>query len=191
MPYHEKSSPRTLPHNRRDIMKTVLYWIEGPWTGRLAIAPRPRGGDWLEDEVRAWQQSGLDGVVSLLTPEEVAELGLGQEAAWCQAHGIDLCSFPIPDRGVPMSRRASVDLIRKLDNALREGKSIAVHCRQGIGRSALLAACLLIAAGEEPEAAFRHISTARGCPVPETAEQREWVQALAAELSAPLLRSRQ
>jgi len=171
-------------------MKTVLYWIEGPWTGRLAIAPRPRGGDWLEDEVRAWRQSGLDIVVSLLTPEEVAELDLGKEEAWCKTHGIQFCSFPIADRGVPASRKASVKLARKLDLALSEGKSVAVHCRQGIGRSAVLAACLLTASGEDPDTAFQRISVVRGCPVPETLEQREWLRALAAELLAPLPRIR-
>ena len=130
-------------------------------------------------------------MVSLLTPEEVTELDLGQEEGWCQAHGIEFCSYPIADRGVPVSRRASVELVRKLDKALMEGKCIVVHCRQGIGRSALLVACLLIVSGKELETAFRHISAARGYPVPETAEQRKWVQALAVELSAPLLRSRQ
>jgi hypothetical protein len=37
------------------IMKTAptLYWIEGPWTGRLAISARPRGWDWLQDDVAA------------------------------------------------------------------------------------------------------------------------------------------
>jgi len=163
-------------------MRATLFWIEGPWPGRLAIAPRPRGGDWLEDEVCAWQQSGLDLVVSLLAPEEVAELDLDKEESWCQAYGIQFYAFPIPDMGVPVSRKASVALIRQLDHALTEGKSIVVHCRQGIGRSGLLAACLLIVSGAPPEMAFQRISTARGCPVPETKEQREWVHALASEL---------
>ena len=171
-------------------MRTTLYWIEGPWTGHIAISPRPRGADWLEDEVRAWRQAGIDVVVSLLTPEEVAELDLSKEEAWCQAHGIAFSSFPIADRGVPISRRGSVELVRKLEKALTTGKRIAVHCRQGIGRSSVMAACLLIVSGEEPETAIQHISAARGCPVPETAEQWEWVRALAAELLAPLPRNR-
>jgi protein-tyrosine phosphatase len=157
-------------------MTALLYWIEGPWAGRFAIVPRPRGGDWLEDEIQAWQQAGIDRVVSLLTPDEVADLELGQEAAWCQTYGIQYVSFPIPDRSVPASRHAVLDLVHQLEQALAEGESIAVHCRQGIGRSALLAACVLVAAGMEPETAFQHIRTARGCAVPETAEQREWVR---------------
>src|SRR6266508_2956600 len=114
-------------------------------------------------------------VVSLLTQEEVADLDLVQEAALCQAHGLQFFSFPMADRGVPSSRRATLDLVRKLDKTLAEGKNIVIHCRQGIGRSALVAACLLASAGIDAEAAFRRISAARGCLVPETPEQRSWV----------------
>ncbi len=167
-------------------MKTELYWIEGPWPGRLAILPRPRGGDWLEDEVRSWQQSGLDVVVSLLTREEIADLDLTQEAELCQTHGLQFFSFPIVDRGTPASRWATLELVRKLDKALSEGKSLAIHCRQGIGRSALIAACLLVIADVAPEIAFLRVSAARGCAVPETTEQREWIREFARELLTPI-----
>jgi protein-tyrosine phosphatase len=166
------------------MMQAQLYWIEVPWTGHFAIVPRPRGGDWLEDEVEAWQHAGLNRVVSLPTPDEVADLDLGQEAAWCQAHGIQFVSFPIPDRSVPVSQHAALALVHQLMQALAEGEHIAVHCRQGIGRSALLAAGVLVAGDEEPETVFQHISTARGCAVPETVEQQEWVKTYAPSLSA-------
>jgi hypothetical protein len=50
---------------------TNLYWVDGPWPGKLALAARPRGGDWLGDEVVSWKRNGVDAVLSLLTPEEV------------------------------------------------------------------------------------------------------------------------
>ena|SRR5437879_1301071 len=156
-------------------MNAEIYWIEGPWAGRLAIMPRPRGGDWLEDEVRAWRSAGIDVIVSTLTSAEIAELDLAQEAALCKANGIEYLALPIPDRGVPWSVRVTADVLSQLEGKLAEGKSVAIHCRQGIGRSALLAACLLILAGAEVEAALRRVGAARGCLVPETAEQREWV----------------
>ncbi|MGH7965582.1 MAG: dual specificity protein phosphatase family protein [Candidatus Binatia bacterium] len=164
-------------------MQAEPDWIEGSRPGRLAVLPRPRGGDWLEDEVRSWQQAGLDVVVSLLTHGEIADLDLGQEAALCQAQGIQFRSFPIADRGVPSSRRATADLVRQLDKALADGKSVAVHCRQGIGRSALIAACLLVMSGVDPETAFQRVSAARGCSVPETTEQKTWVREFARESS--------
>ena len=55
-------------------MHTELHWVEAPSFGRLAIAARPRGGDWLEDEIREWRDSGVDHVVSLLTPPEANDL---------------------------------------------------------------------------------------------------------------------
>ena len=82
-------------------MKTDIYWIDGGWSGHLAILLRPRGGDWLEDEVRSWRQTGVDIVVSLLTAEEIADLQLAQEAELSQRHGVRFLSFPIADRGVP------------------------------------------------------------------------------------------
>ncbi len=167
-------------------MSSELYWIDGPWAGRLAIASRPRGGDWLEDDVRSWRQAGLAKIVSLLTADEVKALELSAEQEFCRIHGIEYVSFPIVDRGIPDSREGTADLIRKLDKDLTEGRSLALHCRQGIGRSALIAACLLVTSGIAPDAAFQQASAARGCAVPETTEQHEWVRSLAPILSAPL-----
>jgi len=168
-------------------MKTELYWIEDSWAGRLAIAARPRGGDWLDDETIAWQCAGVAQVVSLLTSDESADLDLTGEAEHCKARGISFLSFPIADRGVPSSRKSTFEFLKSIESALGQGKRIAIHCRQGIGRSALIAAALLVMAGVTPEAAFQRISAARGYPVPETAEQRAWVVEFAREIAIPTI----
>ena len=62
-------------------MRTDIVWIRGPRKGRLGIASRPRGGDWLDDEVAAWREAGVDCVVSALTPAEETELALTEEPA--------------------------------------------------------------------------------------------------------------
>lgn len=160
-------------------MRTTVYWIDGPWSGRLAIVPRPRGGDWLGEEIHSWREAGLAVVVSLLTQDENTELELNQEGFLCRARGIQFHAYPIPDRGVPTSRRATADLVRKLETALEAGKSVAVHCRQGIGRSSLIAALLLVSAGIDPEAALAQIRQARGCAVPDTIEQSNWIKSFA------------
>jgi protein-tyrosine phosphatase len=67
-------------------------------------------------------------------------------------------------------------LLNSLKISLAQGKSVGVHCRAGIGRSSLIAASLLIQAGLSAEAAFLSIQKSRGCPVPDTAEQRQWVE---------------
>lgn len=160
-------------------MGADVYWIEGPWSGRLAIVPRPRGGDWLEDEVRSWRDQGLDEMVSLLTPDEITEFELDQEERRCRAHGIRFRSFAIPDRGVPASVDGFTHLVQEIERALSAGKKIGLHCRQAIGRSSLVAAVLLVSAGDAPETAWESIRQARGCPVPDTIEQRNWVKGFA------------
>src|SRR6185295_405482 len=102
-----------------------------PWPGRLGILPRPRGGDWLADEVRSWRAAGVDVVASLLTPDEVTELDLQEEANHSREEGLEFHTFPIPDRGVPWSRREFAEFVRGLEKALESGKSVGVHCRQG------------------------------------------------------------
>jgi len=125
--------------------------------------------------VRSWRDSGFEIVVSLLTPDEVVELALQEEASRSRAVGLDFCSFPIPDYGVPRSRAEFSKVVKELEKALQSGKNVAVHCRQGIGRSSLVVASLLVAGGENPREAFHRIEEARGTSVPETEEQREWV----------------
>jgi protein-tyrosine phosphatase len=158
-------------------MRPQIYWIDLPIIGRLAIMPRPRAGDWLDDEVSGWRVEGIDIVVSLLEAEEVNELGLHKEAGLCRDYGMEFISFPIPDRGVPRSGQKAAALSRTLAARLGEGNAAAIHCRAGIGRSSLIAACTLICSGSDPEIAFDAISKARGLRVPDTSEQREWVTA--------------
>jgi protein-tyrosine phosphatase len=160
-------------------MRAELYMVPGPWPGRLAILPRPRGGDWLADEIESWRRASINVVVSLLTPDEAADLGLTDEPTASRAGGIEFMSFPIPDRGVPDSTAAAVNLFAALGDSLAHGKTVAVHCRQGIGRSALVAAGLLTRSGVDAETAIRCVAAARGLPVPETDEQREWIAAFA------------
>lgn len=171
-------------------MKPEIHWIPGPWPGRLGILLRPRGGDWLSDEVRMWREAGLDVVASLLTEEEIAELGLREEAALSRDQGLEFHAFPIPDRGVPGSRAEAAELAARLEKTLAGGKNVAVHCRQGVGRSALIAALVLVAGGEKPKKALRSIQEARGTPVPDTTEQQEWVHTTALETPAAVVSTR-
>ncbi len=156
-------------------MPAEMYWVPGPWLGKLAVAPRPRGGDWLNDDIAGWRQAGIDTILSTLTPTEVQDLDLTLECERVEANGLRFLSLPISDREVPDSRAAMLAVTDALERDLSGGKNVLIHCRQGIGRSGLIAACLLIDSGLPVEEALRILSSARGLPVPETAEQREWL----------------
>ena len=161
-------------------MWTELHRVDGPWPGRLALAARPRGGDWLKDEISTWKKAGINAVLSLLTPEEELELDLSDEAADARAQGMEFFSFSIPDRQVPKSEAKLAEALEKVGAALSVGKNVVVHCRQGVGRSGLVAACLLVRNGLSPGAAVEMVSAARGTSVPETPEQRDWIEHYAA-----------
>jgi len=160
------------------MMNADLFWIPGPWRGRLAIAPRPRGGDWLRDEASAWRRAGIDVVVSLLEDEEAAELDLDSEGQAAEDQGISFISFPIPDRSVPASTEGAISAIAAIGAQLDAGKNVAVHCRQGIGRSGLVVSGVLVSAGIKADEAMRIVSSARGSSIPETPEQRQWIEKL-------------
>lgn len=63
---------------------------------------------------------------------------------------------------------------------LRQGKGVAIHCRQGVGRAGMIAASLLVEQGVPPAEAIRRVSAARGIQIPETPEQRLWIEDFAA-----------
>jgi protein-tyrosine phosphatase len=166
-------------------MTNEIHWVTSAWPGKLALAARPRGGDWLHQEMENWRRNGINTVVSLLTADEASELGLENEARAAQAEHMTFLSLPIRDRQVPGSDAKLSSTLRKMEDVLSAGKNVLVHCRQGIGRTGLVAACLMINRGWEPEAAIEMLSDVRGISVPETQEQRQWIEKYAAAKVGP------
>jgi protein-tyrosine phosphatase len=158
-----------------------IYWINGLAGMRLGLMARPRAGDWLEDEVAGWARAEVGAVVSLLEGHEVRELGLGPEASLCDERKIEFLSFPIPDRGTPRSKRDATDLVDGLLARLKNGTAVVIHCRAGIGRTGLIAGCILSRLGVPFADIFATLSRARGVSMPDTQGQIDWVQAFGRE----------
>lgn len=151
------------------------FWIKTEGV-RIAIALRPRGRDWLSDDIGLLRREGVDVLVSALTPTENEELGLVDEGQYCQNDGVEFLSFSIEDRSVPSSSSEFNEFVDSVIDSLPKGKGVAVHCRAGIGRSSMIVAAALIRFGFPPDSAFRAIEESRGCPVPDTPEQRGWIE---------------
>ena len=158
-------------------MFTKVYWIETFDNGAaIGIMPRPRGNDWLEDEIERLAFHGVHTIVSLLERSEISELGLRDEEILCLKHTIDFINFPIPDRGLPVDQQSVINLISELRQRLEQRKKIVVHCRMGIGRSSIIAGATLMKDGMKAEKILAKISEARELKVPDTKDQENWLK---------------
>jgi protein-tyrosine phosphatase len=154
-----------------------IFWIGGSPSPGMAIVTRPRPDDWLRDEMRMLKLGGIDTLVSLLERREAEWLGLEHEGREAERAGIEFLNFPITDTTVPLNLVRFRAFVTDLAQRLKNGQKIGVHCRGSIGRATVTAACTLIHLGWKPAAALAAIEKTRGCPVPDTEEQRRWILA--------------
>jgi protein-tyrosine phosphatase len=162
---------------KNQAVKAEIFTIAGSGPGKLSTMARPRGGDWLVDEMDALRATGVSLLVSMLTPSEERDLGLAEEAAEAEAAGLEFIALPTPDFGLPQVA-AFRGVVNRLVRALEHGSHVVVHCRMGIGRSSMLAAAVLMAGGLTEQDAWAAVRKARGLEVPDTPRQRRWVQAV-------------
>src|SRR5262249_29937827 len=99
------------------------------------------------------------------------------DEATLRMHGLEFLHLPTEDACAiaPKMIDDGVEWVRaRLDRRIR----VLIHCEHGIGRSALLALCTLVAGGLEPLAAMNHLKAVRPVvsPAPEQIEAfRDWV----------------
>jgi protein-tyrosine phosphatase len=152
-----------------------VLWIEGDLIAKLAIVLKPRGDDWLRDDLVQIQRDGVQTLVSLLESQEAVWLGLGDERSIAQEAGMQFLSYPIPDVHVPSNEATFRVFVADLADRLRKGERIGLHCRGSIGRAPLTAACTLMHLGWTARDALKAVREARGFPIPDTEEQLHWI----------------
>jgi protein-tyrosine phosphatase len=162
---------------------TNIYWIRHAKPPRLAIVARPRGDSELKEDLTALKRGGIDVVVSLLTTQDEHELGLAREREIANELGLQYVSYPIPDGTTPSDVKSFRQIILELVDAIRSGKKVGAHCRGCIGRATVTTASVLIELGWDADDALKLIQQARGWPVPDTVEQRNWIRRYATEAS--------
>jgi protein-tyrosine phosphatase len=92
-----------------------------------------------------------------------------------EAAAIMFVNLPILDRSVPLDREGFLRSVEHLAEMVRAGRFLGVHCRASIGRSSVLALSILVRLGWDADEAFCAVESARGCSIPDTPEQRQWV----------------
>jgi protein-tyrosine phosphatase len=164
---------------KQHTMQPQIYWIEYRNSGRLGIMSCPRGGSKLAHDISALRDAGVDVVVSLLTESDEFELDLLEEADLCMIHQIEFLAFPIVEQQVPLLDPETSAFMQTVANRLADHKQVVLHGENSIGRSALMAASVLVVQGLSVDDAFARIAAACNCRVPDTSEQRTWVEQFA------------
>jgi protein-tyrosine phosphatase len=108
-----------------------------------------------------------------------AVIDLRQEACDDQRRlaeaGIDFLHLPTPDLHGPDI--ATLDRgVRFAGEHLDRGGKVLIHCQHGIGRSALLALCVMVDQGFEPLEALKQAKDAREIVSPSEAQYRGWAR---------------
>jgi protein-tyrosine phosphatase len=153
-------------------------WHIAGWHRRCASATRMAMRDI------GWPVRGL-GVGAGLTADELAAVARlhrvsalvdlriegADERVRGAALGIRVLHLPTRD-GCPVSRRALALGVAWVNARLRAGEVVYIHCEHGIGRSALLAACVLVSRGATAGEALRTLKRARPVVSPSRAQLR-------------------
>jgi protein-tyrosine phosphatase len=83
--------------------------------------------------------------------------------------GMELLLLPTHDH-CSLSDDALAQGVAWVSARLCRGEHVLIHCEHGIGRSILLAACVLVEAGDAPAEALRRIKSARAIASPSPAQ---------------------
>ena len=116
-----------------------------------------------------------DVLLSLIEEHEFTALGIPALREQAEKQGIQVSWFPIRDISIPTSMEEFAAMVKVTHAALREGKTVVIHCMGGLGRTGLVAAAILVYATElTPQQAIAAVRSARAGTV-QTREQEQFV----------------
>jgi protein-tyrosine phosphatase len=133
---------------------------------------------WLTDDVAVGGCFPMEQAAELAAAHGIAAVvdlraeDCDDEAALREA-GIELLHLPTPDLEPARHEHleAGVTFVRE---HVRRGDKVLIHCQHGIGRSALLALCVLVDRGWAPLEALRHAKGRREILSPSRAQYEGW-----------------
>lgn len=148
--------------------KKDLYGMRAAWDRDLGL-----------DVSQLRYVHGTHVLVPLIEDHELPLLRVPLLPEYARAVGMEVRRFPIPDMGIPASRKRFLALVDDLRARIAAGDKVVVHCRGGLGRAGTLAAAILIRGGVRPDDAIRTVRSVRPGAV-ETHSQEDFLRRLSA-----------
>ncbi len=129
----------------------------------------------LDVDLGALRERGIGRLILLVDDAELARWSDPDIVQRAADHGIAVDRHPMPDGHPPASSEAMDAILAEVVEARSTG-DVAVACMGGVGRTGTVAACALVAAGWEPDAAIERVRQARHPEAVETPEQEAFVR---------------
>lgn len=128
----------------------------------LTPCPGTKGAD-LNTSLEQLKKAGAAAVLTFMTQSELEKNQLSAIGESVKAQGMVWFHLPIEDDHAP--EKVFLDLWKSAGPAvyhlLGQGKSIAMHCKGGSGRTGLIAAQILLERGEKLEPVMQRIQAIR------------------------------
>lgn len=166
------ANARALESARPAAPACILYPVDVPTPGRLSLSGLPAEPLARRSVLDGFGTYGVDVLVSTLR---------GDLSTWHDtsvATGVDVVVFPIAAGRAPGGPEFD-DLIATIVARLRAGSSVAVVCRTGAERGALVAAAVCVQLGLAPQVAWSHVEQSRRVPLAVSPAQRVWLDQFA------------
>eukprot|EP01101_Sappina_pedata_P002059 TRINITY_DN12335_c0_g1_i1.p1 TRINITY_DN12335_c0_g1~~TRINITY_DN12335_c0_g1_i1.p1 ORF type:complete len:333 (+),score=87.25 TRINITY_DN12335_c0_g1_i1:67-999(+) len=117
----------------------------------MSMSPGRWKGAWrrnLSKDIDELKTShAVDVLVTLLTENEMQAMRMGNLERDLERNHMEGIHYAIRDKWVPDDVRELASVIEKISVHLKMGKSVVVHCNGGKGRTGLIVASVLMAAG--------------------------------------------
>ena len=119
-------------------------------SGRLIFTPCPGSKDTsLASALDTLQAAGAQALITLMPASELEQNQAAELPALCAERNLEWFHLPVADEQVPQDDFANAwaQARARIATLLNEGRSIAIHCKGGSGRTGLIAARILIDRG--------------------------------------------
>ena len=169
-------------------LKLDIAWIPLPITREgkigLTILPgrRDRGRD-LATDIATMKEQGVQVVYALITDQELQDYGVPQLLDAYAENGIKVRQIRVID-GSHASWRETQVLVEAVDEDLRNGRNVMIHCLGGLGRSGTLVANYLTSIGMTSDEAIAQVREARSPRAVETSRQINFINKYANQFSS-------
>ena len=133
----------------------IPIWFDKDTAGHIGmtfcpgkVQPWSMTGGWDRDidlDIRELKKANVGHVISLITKDEMQELGVKNLGKKLQSNRIDWYHAPTPDEEVPnhMWFISSLSIIKQVMPNLYTGKRVVVHCKGGISRAGIFT-CIVV-----------------------------------------------